>query len=346
MKQYSVAIIGASGFVGSELIKILKSHPAIKKITLGGRNSNGLMVSDIYENLSSICDLEIEKIENACKSADVIFLAMPHGMSEEIVLNYCDNKLIIDLGADFRLDSEADYIKWYDTKFKNKKLHKKSIYIIPEVNGDKFNGERIIANPGCYPTASILSLFPILNSLSNDIDLNSIVIDAKSGITGAGKASNNKTHFISVNENFKAYAVTSHRHTPEINQELSKIAKKEINVLFTPHLLPVNRGIFATCYISLLNKDITVEEIINLYKQTYKDKKFIRIKKSEVSIKDVKGSNYCDIAIYLDKTTNKIIVTTVIDNMYKGASGQAVQNMNIALNLDETMGLSCIPSAF
>jgi N-acetyl-gamma-glutamyl-phosphate reductase len=286
-------------------------------------------------------------------AADVIFAALPAGESMELAKMALDSgKLFIDLGADFRLRDENDYAKWYGGEFIYKKIHESAVYGLPEFNREKIKSARIIANPGCYPTGIALALYP---ALKNNIVEPDIIADSKSGASGAGKSLTESTRFCAVNESLSAYKVFSHRHTPEIAQTLSEMAGEKISVTFTPHLLPIDRGILSTIYCRYnQNKKNIKIDLENLYKDFYKDEFFVRIQKS-ASIKTVARSNFCDISVfesercapdYAPADPDKLIIVSVIDNMIKGAAGQAIQNMNIALGLDEKSGLDFLPSAF
>ena len=261
--------------------------------------------------------------------------------------------LFIDLGADFRLSNEDDYKNWYKKEYKYKNLHEIAIYSIPEIisydkvfSNKKLKDAKIIGNPGCYPTSIALALAPAL--VNKIIENTDIIIDSKSGATGAGRELTLNTHYTECNEAFAPYKIAEHRHTPEIEQTLSNIYGEDIKVTFVPHLLPLNRGIVSTVYTKLKDKNISIEKIHNIYKEFYKDSKFIRILNigNIANLKNVKYSNYCDISLHIDNRTNKLIIVSVIDNMVKGAAGQAIQNMNIALGLEEDTGLNMIPPAF
>lgn len=339
-------IIGATGYAGSELVRILTNHPDAEINTITSQSYKGKNYGDIYENFrhtDKICEEEdIEKMSEEC---DVIFLALPHGVaSKKVTKKILENSKIIDLGADFRLQDIDTYEKWYNTPHEAKDILPEAVYGLCEINRDKIKGKRIIANPGCYTTCSILSLYPLVKDKM--IDLKTIIIDAKSGVTGAGRGVSIGTHYDEVNESVKAYKIASHRHTPEIEEQLSYAAGENITLSFTPHLIPMNRGILATIYASL-NNEYSYEDIKAVYEKYYKDEYFIRLTKEGVfpETKWVKGSNFCDIGFAVDKRTNRIIITGAIDNLNKGAAGQAVQNMNILFGLDEKTGLDA-PAIF
>ncbi len=343
MKKIKVGIIGATGYAGVELVRLLALHPSVELSALSSVSYEGKKLSEVYPNLKNICDetLQSEDIVDKC---DVIFTSLPHGLSEKFA-SKCLAKGVkmIDLGADFRLDSAEEYTKWYGKKYEDEALHTKSVYCIPELHRANYIGHPIIGNPGCYPTSIALGLAPAIG-LAMD---NTIVIDSKSGVTGAGRGLADNTHYPNCNEAFAPYKVASHRHTPEIEQTLSKLVGKKVNVTFVPHLLPVNRGIVSTIYFNV-NKPVTAKQLHEMYVDFYKDEKFVRVLElGEVAnLRNVKYSNYCDISLHFDEHTNRAIVVSTIDNMVKGAAGQAIQNMNIMFGLEETCGLEYIPPAF
>jgi len=333
-------IIGATGYAGSELVRILTNHPLAEITKITSQSYKGRDYGDIYENfrhIKKVC--EEENIEKMSEECDVIFLALPHGVaSKKVNKKILENTKIIDLGADFRLRDADVYEKWYKTPHEAKEILPETIYGLCEINREKIKGKRIVANPGCYTTCSILSLYPLVKEKM--IDTKTIIIDAKSGVTGAGRGISLGTHFDEVNESVKAYKIASHRHTPEIEEQLSYAADESVVLSFTPHLIPMNRGILATCYASL-NDAYSYDDIKSAYEKYYKDEYFIRLTKEGVfpETKWVKGSNFCDIGFTADKRTNRVIVTGAIDNLYKGAAGQAVQNMNILFGIDEKTGI-------
>lgn len=340
--MFKVGIIGATGYVGAELVKLLLNHPKVKIEAISSVSYEGEPLSSIYKNFYGATNLICENQNDVINKCDIIFAALPHGLSEEIAeIVYKKNKIFIDLGADFRLINEEDYKKWYGKDFLHKDLHKYSIYALPEHNREKIKEHKIIANPGCYPTSIELGLMPLLkNSL---IELNNIICDSKSGATGAGRGLSSKTHYPELSENFAAYGIGSHRHTPEIEQCLTDIAEEEVNITFTPHLLPINRGILSTIYCTPKQK-INIEEIHDLYCNFYKNEPFVNILPlgDIACIKDVKYTNNCNISIHLNHRGNGLIIVSTIDNMIKGAAGQAIQNMNILLGLEETDGLKLV----
>lgn len=341
-----VGIIGATGYAGVELIRILLSHPEVEIAGISSVSFEGKKISEVYPAFKDVFDNVLTAEDDVIDNCDVIFASLPHGLSEKIAKKVdAKGKILIDLGADFRLYDEADYTEWYGLSYEEKDLHKKAVYALPEIFRNDIKGKKIIGNPGCYPTSVALALAPALaNKL---ISTNAIIIDSKSGVTGAGRGLTQKTHYPDCNEAFSPYKVASHRHTPEIEQTLSAVAGEDVKITFVPHLLPLNRGIVSTIYADLV-KDVDVDELISIYKNYYKDEFFVRVldKDAEVNLKNVRMSNFCDISLFVDKRTNRMVVVSAIDNMVKGAAGQAIQNMNIALNLDEKTGLMMVPPSF
>lgn len=340
-----IGIVGATGYAGNELVRILMQHPYSSLKILTSQSYIGKPFNEVYENYRDINNMicqesDLEKMADEC---DVIFIALPHGVAAKQVNESILSKTkIIDLGADFRLKDANIYEDWYKVEHTGRDLLKESVYGLCEVNRDKIKSARLIANPGCYTTCSILSLLPAVKS--GIIDPNSIIIDAKSGVTGAGRGLSIDTLYDECNESIKAYKIASHRHTPEIEEQLGYGCNGKVTLTFTPHLTPMNRGILATCYASL-NKDVTYEDVKNIYEDYYKDEFFIRLTKQGVfpQTRWVKGSNFVDIGFSIDNRTNRLIVIGAIDNLVKGAAGQAVQNMNILFGLDEKTGLSSPP---
>lgn len=340
-----VGVIGATGYAGSELLRILYSHCDAEVISITSQSYENQNYSDVYQNYNKVNNLKCSKenILEMSKNCDVIFIALPHGIASGKVSNeILENTKIIDLGADFRISDVNVYENWYGVKHLNHEILKEAVYGLCEINRDLIKNKRIIANPGCYTTCSILTLYPLVKE--KIINENSIIIDAKSGVTGAGRSVNLSSLYCEVNESVKSYKVASHRHTPEIEEQLSIAAEKKIKLNFTPHLIPMNRGILATCYADL-NKKYSYEDILSVYKKYYSNEFFIRIMKENVlpETKFVKGSNFFDIGFKIDERTNRIISVGAIDNLVKGAAGQAVQNMNILFNIDEKTGLDYIP---
>lgn len=344
--MFKIGIIGATGYVGVELLRLLLNHDKITVAAISSSTFKDEAISSVYKSFFNKTNLICEDMDDVIDKCDVVFTALPHGLSEEIANKaITKNKKMIDLGADFRLESEEEYKKWYGKTFLNKELHRYSIYALPEFNGDKIKDYNIISNPGCYPTSIQLGLMPLLEN--NLINTKNIICDSKSGITGAGRGLSLKSHFAEANENFSAYAIGSHRHSPEIEQALSHIANDNVEVTFTPHLLPVNRGILSTIYCETKDK-LTLEEIHELYTTRYKDKDFVHVLPlGEIAeIKHVKYTNNCHISLHQNYRKDKLIIVSVIDNMVKGAAGQAIQNMNLLLGLPENLGLKLIAPSF
>jgi N-acetyl-gamma-glutamyl-phosphate reductase len=338
----NVGIIGATGYAGEELVDILLRHPNVRITNISAKIDSPKTISDIFPKFKGRIDLvcsepDIKKITAAC---DLIFLALPHTVSMEIVPKLLNaGKKVIDLSADYRLKDTHVYEKFYNTKHKDKAHLAMAVYGLPEIYRSKIISARLIANPGCYPTGSLLALAPLV--ALGQAELDTIIIDAKSGVTGAGRKLAEGFLFSEINEDFKAYKVNMHQHSPEINQELSKLAGKKINVTFVPHLLPLNRGILTTIYVKKGHKVTRSQghKLIELYKKFYKKEPFLRIRDEGdfPRIKDVAGTNFCDIGV--KEETDSVIIISAIDNLLKGASGQAVQNMNIMYKFPEYTAL-------
>jgi N-acetyl-gamma-glutamyl-phosphate reductase len=335
-----VGVIGATGYAGEQLVWILHNHSDVHIEFYSSHNYAGVEFNKIYGNFNGFIEDKCIDMEGAAKrldKIDVLFIALPHGKAFELTKEALRFGVkVIDLGADFRLNSEGIYKAWYGLEHEALSILGDAVYGLSEINRDKIKGCNLLANPGCYPTATILGLAPLLDNKL--IDTNSIIIDAKSGISGAGRAANIATLYTECNESIKAYGAPGHRHTPEIEQELSKLAGEDVVVSFTPHLTPMNRGILSTCY-SQLKADITTEELIDVYKNFYKDEYFVKVINELPETRWVRGSNLCHIGLRVDKRTNRVIVVSVIDNLIKGAAGQAVQNMNIMFGIEENAGL-------
>lgn len=341
-----VGIIGATGYAGVELVRILLRHPHVELAAVSSVSFEGQSISQIYPSLREICDKSCENADAVIAASDVIFAALPHGLSQDTAKSCADaGKKFIDLGADFRLDDPDEYVAWYQSEYRYDELHKAAVYGLCEWFREDIRNTSIIGNPGCYPTSVALGLAPALRSkLVSPVG---IVIDSKSGTTGAGRKPTQTTHFPDCADAFSAYKVASHRHTPEIEQTLSKLAGEKATVTFVPHLLPVNRGILSTIY-ARLHDGVTEEQLRAAYEQAYANETFVRVmpKGQAVNIRHVQCSNYCDIQLYVDTHTRLLVVTSVIDNMVKGAAGQAIQNMNLLCGFEETAGLDMIPIAF
>ncbi|MDL2220438.1 N-acetyl-gamma-glutamyl-phosphate reductase [Eubacteriales bacterium OttesenSCG-928-N14] len=345
-KQIHAGILGASGYAGLELTRLLLMHPHITVAAIGSVSFKGQKLSEVYPSMYGICELPLVSSDAVIQNSDVVFAALPHGLSEQIAQQcVAANKKFIDLGADFRLQNEADYQNWYHGSYQDAQLHAAAVYGLPELFRKQIANAPIVANPGCYPTSIALAIAPALSA--GMVQPNGIVADSKSGVTGAGRGLSQNTHFPDANEAFSAYKVASHRHTPEIEQTLSIICGQTTTVTFVPHLLPVNRGILSTVYAGI-SPGVAFADIVQAYKTAYAEEPFVRLlpQGQGVNISAVRCSNYCDIQLYHDTHTNLLIATSVIDNMVKGAAGQAVQNMNLICGLPETTGLTAIPTAF
>jgi N-acetyl-gamma-glutamyl-phosphate reductase len=339
-----VAICGGSGYTGIELIRILSGHSKVEIATITSEKSAGKKLADLFPHLHSCGDLVYEPLrqEKLLKKADVFFLALPHGASQEAVDFFFRNgKKVIDLSADYRLRNPDTYKTWYGLSHDFVSTLRKAVYGLPEIYRSRIGRTALVANPGCYPTSAILGLLPALKA--KIIDAGSIVIDSKSGTSGAGRKADVAVSFCEVNEGFKAYGIGTHRHTPEIEQELSSLAGREITVNFTPHLLPVDRGILTTIYAKMTKKADT-SSVLNIYRKRYSGEPFVKVHDEGVfpNIKNVRGTNVCEIGLKVNPRTNTLVVVSVIDNLVKGASGQAVHNMNIMMGFPETEGLDRI----
>ncbi len=338
-------IIGATGYAGGELVRILSKHKDAEIKWYGSRSYIGQKYADVYKNMFQIVDGECmdDNMEELASQVDVIFTATPQGLCASLVSEEILSKTkIIDLSADFRLKDVNVYEEWYKIEHKAPQFIEEAVYGLCEINREEVKKARLVANPGCYTTCSILTAYPLAKE--GLIDMSTLIIDAKSGTSGAGRGAKLPNLFCEVNENIKAYGVASHRHTPEIEEQLGYAAGEKVVLNFTPHLVPMNRGILATEYASL-KKDVSWEEVKAVYDKYYADEKFIRVlgKDEYPETKWVEGSNYVDIGFKIDPRTNRIIMMGAIDNLVKGAAGQAVQNMNLMFGLDECEGLDLVP---
>ena len=334
------AVLGATGYAGIELVRLLSNHPEVSIEFLGSQSFAGENINEVYQNFNHVLDIECSEIDmDKISKCDVAFTALPHGASKTVIPDLINAGLkVIDLSGDFRYDDVKVYEQWYGQPHSAPELLKESVYGLCELHRDKIKTARLIGNPGCYTTCSILGAAPLL--ANGWVDTKNIIIDAKSGVTGAGRGLNLAYHFCECTENTKAYKVATHRHTSEIEQELSNIAGEEIILSFTPHLIPQKRGILATIYMNLKTPH-TAEEVHEAYESYYKDEYFVRVKKlgSLPETKHVAGSNFVDIGVCVDKRLNRAIIVSALDNIVKGAAGQAVQNMNLLFGLDEKTAL-------
>lgn len=340
-----VAVVGASGYTGVELIRILHNHPEVAVTSVTSEQYAGKRLSDVFPSLRNRYDILLESLEpqRIAAKADIIFTALPHKAAMQVVPTFlAAGKTVIDLSADYRLHDPEVYAAWYEPHL-NPQLLPEAVYGLPELRREEIAAAQLVANPGCYPTSIILGLMPLLkNGL---IDLSAIIADSKSGVSGAGRGAKLESLYCEVNEGFKAYGVGGvHRHIPEIEQEISLLAGKKTTITFTPHLVPMDRGILSTIYLSPISQ-VSAAEIQSLYEESYDGEAFVRVLKLNEfpSTAFVRGSNFCDIGIAVDERTGRLIVVSAIDNLVKGASGQAVQNMNIVCDFPETMGLDLMP---
>ena len=340
-----VGIIGSTGYAGGELVRLLTVHKHAEIVWYGSRSYIDKKYADVYRNMFEIVDNVCmdDNMEELAERVDVIFTATPQGLCASLVNEEILSKVkIIDLSADFRIKDVVTYEKWYGVEHKSPQFIEEAVYGLCEINREKVKKARLVANPGCYTTCSIITVYPLAKE--GMIDMSTLIIDAKSGTSGAGRGANVSNLYCEVNENIKAYGVTTHRHTPEIEEQLGYAAEEAVVLNFTPHLVPMNRGILVTGYAKLM-RDVSDDEIKAIYDKYYADEKFVRVLEKEVcpETKWVEGSNYVDINFRVDKRTGRIIMMGAMDNLVKGAAGQAVQNMNLMFGLGEAEGLELVP---
>ncbi|MBQ5674420.1 MAG: N-acetyl-gamma-glutamyl-phosphate reductase [Lachnospiraceae bacterium] len=340
-----VGIIGSTGYAGGELVRLLMNHKEAEIKWFGSRSYVDKKYADVYQNFFQIVDDKCmdDNMEALANEVDVIFTATPQGLCASLVNEDILNKVkIIDLSADFRIKDVAVYESWYGIEHKSPQFIEEAVYGLCEINREDIKKARLIANPGCYPTCSTLSIYPLAKE--GLIDMSTVIIDAKSGTSGAGRGAKVDNLYCEVNENIKAYGVANHRHTPEIEEQLSYASGEEVLLNFTPHLVPMNRGILVTAY-ATLKKDVTYEEVKAVYDKYYANEKYVRVLEKDVcpQTKWVEGSNYVDVNFKIDPRTKRIIMMGAMDNLVKGAAGQAVQNMNLMFGLKESEGLELIP---
>ena len=343
-----VGIIGSTGYAGAELVRILLNHPDAKIVWYGSRSYKDEPYASVYGSMFELVDDKCmdDDMEKLSEAADVIFTATPQGYCagkvSEALLGKCK---LVDISADFRIKDAARYEAWYGIHHPTPEFLPEAVYGLPELFRERIRGARLVANPGCFPTCSILSIFPWIRA--GIIDPDSVIIDAKSGTSGAGRGAKVQNLYCEVNENIKAYGVAVHRHTPEIEDQLSIAAGRPVTVQFTPHLVPMNRGILVTAYAKLL-RPVTKEEGKALLDDYYANETFVRVLPPGMpaETRRVKGSNYADVGFIIDERTGRLIITGAIDNVVKGAAGQAVQNMNILFGLPEDEGLKLVPEIF
>ncbi|MCJ7664767.1 MAG: N-acetyl-gamma-glutamyl-phosphate reductase [Desulfobacterales bacterium] len=341
-----IGIIGASGYTGQELVRVLARHPKTEIAYATSERFAGAAIADIFPSLKGLIDLRLSElsVQRVVRESDFIFTALPHGTSMDVVEECIKGgKKVVDLSADFRLKDPELYERWYG-KHSCPDLLQEAIYGLPELYRDEIKRGQLVANPGCYPTGAILALAPLLEE--GMISPSGIVVDAKSGVSGAGRNPSMTNLFGEVAEGLKAYAVAKHRHAPEMEQELSSRAGKEVHILFVPHLIPINRGLLSTMY-ARTNGELSTEQAYGVYQRRYGKEPFVRLCSPGAfpSTMEVRGSNYCDLGVMVDHRSGQLIVISAIDNLVKGASGQAVQNMNVMCGFPETMGLEQIPLA-
>lgn len=340
-----VGIIGSTGYAGNELVRLLLQRSDVKIVWFGSHSYIGKQYSDVYRNFFKLVDANCmdDNLDELTAQVDVVFTATPQGLCASLVSEEVLQKIkVIDLSADFRIKDVNTYEQWYGIEHKSPQFIKEAVYGLCEINRDAVKSARLVANPGCYPTCSILSIQPALKA--GLIKPSSIIIDAKSGTSGAGRGAKVQNLYCEVNETIKAYGVTNHRHTPEIEEQLGYIAGEKITLNFTPHLVPMNRGILITSYADLL-RPVTYDEVKAIYDECYKDETFVRVLEKDVcpETRNVHGSNYVDVNFRVDERTNRLIMMGAMDNLVKGAAGQAVQNMNLMFGLPEETGLLQVP---
>lgn len=338
-------IIGSTGYAGNEIVRLLLGHKDVEIVWYGSRSYIDERYANVYRNYFQIVDSTCldDNMEELCEKADVIFTATPQGLCASLVNDDILAKVkIIDLSADFRIKDVSVYEQWYGITHKSPQYIQEAVYGLCEMNREQIKKARLVANPGCYTTCSILSLYPAVKE--GIIEPQSIIIDAKSGTSGAGRGAKVNNLYCEVNESIKAYGVGTHRHTPEIEEQLSYACGEDIKLIFTPHLVPMNRGILVTAYANLA-KDVTEEEIRAVYNKYYANEQFVRLLDKDVcpETRWVEGSNYVDVNFKIEPRTNRLIIMGALDNLVKGAAGQAVQNMNLVFGLEETQGLLAAP---
>ena len=339
-----VSILGATGYAGAELLRILYSHPEAEVVHITSESHTGESITDLYPHLRGLYDRELASMKDIARigaDSDFVFVALPHGHAMEVGKALADTPVrIIDLGADYRFDDTSVYEAWYHVKHTHADAPR--VYGLAELYRERVRGAKIIGNAGCFTTASILALAPLAKY--HLIEVSTILVDAKSGVSGAGRGAKTANHFPELYDNFRAYNVAHHRHTPEIEQAITDLSGERTVINFTPHLVPMSRGILATCY-ATLKASVTPEQVDAAYTALYGEEHFIRLlgRGAYPSTKEVRGSNFCDIAWHIDARTHRVIALSAIDNLVKGAAGQAVQNFNIACGFDETLGLGMVP---
>jgi N-acetyl-gamma-glutamyl-phosphate reductase len=339
-----VGILGSTGYAGAELVRILLGHPDAKITIVTSRQYAGVSFSEVYPSMRGIMDIPCEEyhIDRIVKNADVVFTALPHKLPMSFVPELIENNIkVIDLSADFRFRNVAVYEKYYQQHTAGR-LSESAVYGLSEINSEMIQKASLIGNPGCYPTSLLLPLIPLVENKM--VMTGSIIADAKSGVSGAGRSISLDTHFCEVNESFKAYKVSNHRHTPEMEENLSIAAKEPVQITFVPHLVPITRGMLTTIYANIV-RNVSEADIRDCLESYYQNRYFVRICKEGTfpNVSNVRTTNFCDIGLKIDSRNNRIILVSAIDNLMKGAAGQAVQNMNLMMGLDERKGLESIP---
>lgn len=339
-----VGILGASGYAGAELVRLLSQRDDVEIIFIDSNSREGIPLEELYPNLFDVAELSFTSIDFESNEyfdqIDVLFCALPHGLTQKAVIAARDKGIkVVDLSADFRISDPSIYEEWYETKHIALKELEEAVYGMPELNRKKIKEAQLIANPGCYPTSIILGLMPLFNA--GYAPKGTVISDSKSSISGAGRSLKEGNLFAQMNENITPYSIGVHRHTPEVKEQLSTISGQEMDFLFVPHLIPMNRGILSTIYVPN-EYNLTKETVYSLYKTTYESEYFVRILPlgKTPQTKAVSGSNFCDIAVTVDDASGMIVVTSVIDNLIKGAAGQAVQNFNLMMGFNENKGLT------
>jgi len=339
--KIKVGIIGGSGYTGIELLRIIHQHPNAEAHAITSRALEGRKISEVFPNMHGISELTyLLPDDNRLFECDIVFFATPHGVAMNNAALFLEKNIkVVDLGADFRITNATTWSDWYKMEHTQESLLKEAVYGQPEMKRDAIKDARLVANPGCYPTAVLLALKPLLQN--NLIDTSNIIADCKSGTSGAGRIANQATLFCEITESFKPYGVSGHRHFPEIKQEIESMTESPVGLTFTPHLLPMSRGIEATIYVDLIDSDI---DILACFENAYENEEFVKILPEGVypETRSVKSSNYCQISVQYVEHSNKLVIMSVIDNLGKGAAGQAIQNMNLMFGLNEQEGLKQI----
>ncbi|BAT72474.1 N-acetyl-gamma-glutamyl-phosphate reductase [Thermosulfidibacter takaii ABI70S6] len=342
--MFKVAVVGATGYTGLELVRLLYAHPLVEVVMVTSESYAGQKFSDVFPGMKGICDLELTQFEagKVAETADLAFVCLPHGASMKTSAELVERGIrVVDLSGDFRFKNISTYEKWYKVTHEAPGLCEKAVYGLPEIFRDEIANAQLVANPGCYATSVILALYPLVKK---GYLRGTVIADCKSGVTGGGRKLNQRFHFPECNESFMAYSVEGHRHNPEMEEVLIRATQMQVSILFVPHLVPMNRGILSTLYVELA-ESVRVGDVISAFDEAYSNEPFVRVYPygQLPSTKDVRGSNFCDIGFVYREDLDRLIIISAIDNLVKGASGQAAQNMNVMLNLDEGAGLQSAP---